>query len=324
MSQENLAGILLVSRQTVSLWETGQTLPTVDNLIRLCEIFGVSLDALLGMENTSDSAVTETETLPEEHAQNPSESICRYTAGADEKKRSPRADLKLCAAVIFIGIALMAASVIYAVLEPFLSFFDGILVASLMLIGASAAFFACGRVIRIKKPQKKNAPRQTEVSDGSKKRKFPFSKIAVISVLTLAAAGVCVLVAVNYFGTLATAERIADIDIPEYIGKNERKLNFKTDSLTPVYETEIYFTDKYAEVFEADIPSDKWQTAKSLSAEISAAFSEYADFTADYYIICSLNEKTVTGTLEASGEYMALCYLADENMLRIIEFKVNK
>ena len=47
LSQEELAKRLLVSRQTVSLWETGQTLPTLDNLTRLREIFGVSIDELL-------------------------------------------------------------------------------------------------------------------------------------------------------------------------------------------------------------------------------------------------------------------------------------
>ncbi len=54
LSQEELAGKLLVSRQTVSQWETGQTLPTVDNLIRLREIFGVTMDELI-----SDAAPTE-------------------------------------------------------------------------------------------------------------------------------------------------------------------------------------------------------------------------------------------------------------------------
>ena len=47
LSQEELAKELFVSRQTVSLWETGQTVPTIDNLIRLREIFGVSIDELL-------------------------------------------------------------------------------------------------------------------------------------------------------------------------------------------------------------------------------------------------------------------------------------
>ena len=47
MSQEELGRNLAVSRQTVSLWETGQTLPTLDNLVRLREVFGVSIDDIL-------------------------------------------------------------------------------------------------------------------------------------------------------------------------------------------------------------------------------------------------------------------------------------
>ena len=35
LSQEELGQKMLVSRQTVSLWEMDKTLPTVDNLIRL-------------------------------------------------------------------------------------------------------------------------------------------------------------------------------------------------------------------------------------------------------------------------------------------------
>ena len=47
MSQEELAEKLLVSRQTVSLWETDQTYPTIENLILLKEIFGVQIDDML-------------------------------------------------------------------------------------------------------------------------------------------------------------------------------------------------------------------------------------------------------------------------------------
>lgn len=50
LSQEELGQKLLVSRQTISLWEKGQTVPTIDNLIRLKEIFGVSVDELLDCE----------------------------------------------------------------------------------------------------------------------------------------------------------------------------------------------------------------------------------------------------------------------------------
>ncbi|MBQ7292455.1 MAG: helix-turn-helix transcriptional regulator [Clostridia bacterium] len=61
MSQEDLAQRLLVSRQTVSLWETGKTLPTIDNLICLKNVFGMTLDDILCTdhkeENRGDSFV---------------------------------------------------------------------------------------------------------------------------------------------------------------------------------------------------------------------------------------------------------------------------
>ena len=57
MSQEELGQKLLVSRQTISLWETGQTLPTIDNLIRLREIFDVSIDEILCEEQESESEI---------------------------------------------------------------------------------------------------------------------------------------------------------------------------------------------------------------------------------------------------------------------------
>lgn len=50
LSQEELGQKLLVSRQTVSLWEKDQTVPTIDNLMKLKEVFGVSVDEILGVE----------------------------------------------------------------------------------------------------------------------------------------------------------------------------------------------------------------------------------------------------------------------------------
>lgn len=51
LSQEELGEKLLVSRQTISLWEKGQTLPTIDNLIKLKDIFNVSVDEILDTED---------------------------------------------------------------------------------------------------------------------------------------------------------------------------------------------------------------------------------------------------------------------------------
>lgn len=47
MSQEELGNMLYVSRQTISMWEKGSTVPTLDNLVRLSEIFSISVDELL-------------------------------------------------------------------------------------------------------------------------------------------------------------------------------------------------------------------------------------------------------------------------------------
>ncbi len=50
MSQDELAEQLGVSRQSISLWETGQTQPTIDNIIALSKIFNISSDELLMSE----------------------------------------------------------------------------------------------------------------------------------------------------------------------------------------------------------------------------------------------------------------------------------
>lgn len=47
MSQEDLADRLGVSRQAISRWELGATLPDVPNLLKLSDLFGVSTDYLL-------------------------------------------------------------------------------------------------------------------------------------------------------------------------------------------------------------------------------------------------------------------------------------
>ena len=47
ISQEELANVLDVSRQTVSKWETDQSLPDSDKIVPLCNYFGITTDELL-------------------------------------------------------------------------------------------------------------------------------------------------------------------------------------------------------------------------------------------------------------------------------------
>lgn len=55
LSQEGLAEMLGVSRQAVSKWELGEGYPEVDKLLILSKKLNISLDSLLGRENTANS-----------------------------------------------------------------------------------------------------------------------------------------------------------------------------------------------------------------------------------------------------------------------------
>lgn len=50
ISQQKLASMLGVSRSTIAMWETKSSQPDNEMLIKLSEIFGVSVDYLLGKD----------------------------------------------------------------------------------------------------------------------------------------------------------------------------------------------------------------------------------------------------------------------------------
>lgn len=80
LSQGDVAERLNVSRQAVSRWETGFTVPSTDNLSRLGRLYGVTLDDLLSYsaplppekprEKSTEEAPAE---QPKEAAQQPTE-----------------------------------------------------------------------------------------------------------------------------------------------------------------------------------------------------------------------------------------------------------
>ena len=51
LSQEELGNKLDVARQTVSKWELGETTPEMDKLVKMSEIFNITLDELVKDEN---------------------------------------------------------------------------------------------------------------------------------------------------------------------------------------------------------------------------------------------------------------------------------
>ena len=63
MTQEQLAEKLNVSRQTISKWESGSSSPDIESVVKVSEIFQVSLDDLLkegeaSVTNKNDERIT--------------------------------------------------------------------------------------------------------------------------------------------------------------------------------------------------------------------------------------------------------------------------
>lgn len=50
MTQSQLAAMLSVSKTTICQWETHKQEPSLEDVVKIAHIFGVSADYLLGME----------------------------------------------------------------------------------------------------------------------------------------------------------------------------------------------------------------------------------------------------------------------------------
>lgn len=59
LSQEKVAELVGVSRQAVTKWETGQSAPSTENLLKLAQIFGITADVLLTGEETQKGSVAQ-------------------------------------------------------------------------------------------------------------------------------------------------------------------------------------------------------------------------------------------------------------------------
>ena len=64
-SQEELADRLGVSRQSVSKWESAQSVPDMNRILKLSELFGVSTDYLLKDELGPEGLARESLPVPD-------------------------------------------------------------------------------------------------------------------------------------------------------------------------------------------------------------------------------------------------------------------
>ena len=123
LSQEEVADKLNVSRQTVSKWETNQSVPDFDKIVPLCELYGVGVEELL------------TGKKPEEKAEM-----------AQEEEIPTRNEVrKKSAEVVSTSVFLYIFSIVVVIIGiPVLSW-DPILVSSIFLLIIG---FATARIIK--------------------------------------------------------------------------------------------------------------------------------------------------------------------------------
>lgn len=116
-SQGDLADALEISRQSVSKWETDASIPELDKLLKLSELFGVTLDELVRGEE-----VPKTETaLPA--AQTAPVSFAPQATPEREKRRTIAGTVLLCTgAVILVFCLLLTGNLLSGLLfaSPFL------------------------------------------------------------------------------------------------------------------------------------------------------------------------------------------------------------
>ncbi len=131
MSQGDLADALEVSRQSVSKWENNSAVPELDKLLKMAEIFGISLDVLVtGEENPANPTPT-----PITIVTSPPKSTTKQLG------------------VILIGLGLLAVILIFAV-GPFAGGCVGLIVGGpLIFIGVCfllpslAVYFICDLIL---------------------------------------------------------------------------------------------------------------------------------------------------------------------------------
>ena len=89
LSQEKLAELAGVSRQAVTKWENGQSAPSTENLFRLAEIFGTTVDLLLKPEekqNTDIEGISNTKQKNIEEEQNTKQKNMKGDQNTEQKK----------------------------------------------------------------------------------------------------------------------------------------------------------------------------------------------------------------------------------------------
>ncbi len=110
-SQEELAGRLNVSRQTISKWEIGESTPDMEKLIAISDLFEVSLDELVKGEK-AESRETSEQTSKSELYSDIKENVL-----TEENKVKAKKGLKIAGIIVGIIVLIdLISFILYAII----------------------------------------------------------------------------------------------------------------------------------------------------------------------------------------------------------------
>ena len=141
-SQEELADKMGVSRQAVSKWESGQTMPDLERILRLSSLFGVTIDYLL--KDGAEPEIPQSEAEEDTHIR-----LISLADAADYLSLRERASVQIASGTFLCILAVIPLLLLGAAAEQFqqseaLAALIGL--ASLFLLAAIAVviFMRCG------------------------------------------------------------------------------------------------------------------------------------------------------------------------------------
>lgn len=155
LSQEDAAIKLDVTRQCVSLWENDQTAPTLDNLVSLSNLYGLSISILMGQEPFPEDAI-DPQALKEIKEEEIKEQKRKEEIANAEKSRKVGIIIALISAFTFILpgigivgpiIALIMCSSSYKQLKDFKSL--SFMIISIIYIIASVVAASTGMFLNV-------------------------------------------------------------------------------------------------------------------------------------------------------------------------------
>jgi transcriptional regulator with XRE-family HTH domain len=136
LSQEQLAEKLDVSRQSISKWESGQSIPDVEKLITLSNIFNVTIDYLLKPSEIDELSI-KTEMLEKKQ---------KELLDKNEKIKNITFRVLSCISVYLIAIA-----IVFVLHSMFFMYIYSPVVFSMFLVATSISIFINLKHTRVNK-----------------------------------------------------------------------------------------------------------------------------------------------------------------------------